>query len=173
MGTTKTNFFKSSFAIFSISKSKIQNKKPDYVSYSYDTQLEKYSKEISSQYWYTKKGVYRLSNHWGAVRSCFWGIKKNNLGLILGFCNWKNFKTITTYCTQEEEQEYKMLPEKLIGANNIVYEFRQIWITKINNPCTPIDCHENHYSNIISIIDDLSWDIEKLIKMCEKYNLNE
>lgn len=100
----KENFFKNTFGVFT--KKKHPERQPDYISYKKiriyqesmpyeglvefkgntfkslggDYQSEDYvlidSDVISSKYWYTYDGVYRLSNHWGNVASCYWVGKK-------------------------------------------------------------------------------------------------
>ena len=66
---TKDNFFENSVGEWDLKKS-APRRKPDYVSYN------KRTGKISSQYWYTDKGVYRKSDHWGSdVASCSWYIK--------------------------------------------------------------------------------------------------
>ena len=49
--------------------------------------------EVSSKYWYTKKGVYRQSDHWGKVAQCQWDLENQKKGETqVGFAKWKNFK---------------------------------------------------------------------------------
>lgn len=64
--------------------------------------------KISSKYWYTENGVYRLSDHWNFVASCWWSIfdipesiKNRELvyiedfsdnNNILGYCNFSDFE---------------------------------------------------------------------------------
>ena len=59
-------FFKSTKANFKGCKR--PKRKPDYVSY------DRYG-DISSEYWYTKKGVVRCSDHWSAIPNKY---KMNN-----------------------------------------------------------------------------------------------
>lgn len=63
--------------------------------------------EVSSKYWYTENGVYRLSDHWNFVASCWWAVLDisesiKNIELvyiedfsdnnnILGYCNFSDF----------------------------------------------------------------------------------
>lgn len=42
----------------------------------------------TSKYWYTKTGVYRLSDHWGKVAKSQWDIKE---GFQLGYANFSDF----------------------------------------------------------------------------------
>jgi hypothetical protein len=49
----------------------------------------------SSRYWYTKKGVYRLSSHWGQCASCSWLLNNEEISEeenFMGFCSWNNFQ---------------------------------------------------------------------------------
>ena len=49
--------------------------------------------EVSSKYWYTKKGVYRESSHWGKVAQCQWEIDYLKKGETqVGFAKWQDFK---------------------------------------------------------------------------------
>lgn len=54
-----------------------------------------YKSKSGSSYFYTKKGVYRYSNHWGRVANCRWKIKGietyKNQEYYLGFANWNDF----------------------------------------------------------------------------------
>lgn len=47
-----------------------------------------------SAYWYTAEGVYRVSDHWGHVASCYWVLdgepSKFNEARV-GFCPWDAF----------------------------------------------------------------------------------
>lgn len=97
------NFFFSTHAVFKGSKRPKRN--PDYISY------DMYG-GISSEYWYTPRGVYRCSDHWstfsvpegkklraiqcGRVASCYWTLKnsspiKGYEQKPTGFCSWKDF----------------------------------------------------------------------------------
>ncbi len=51
---------------------------------------------ISSQYWYTDKGVYRKSDHWGRVKLCQWPLEKKGFSKTytsVGYCAFENFNT--------------------------------------------------------------------------------
>ena len=62
---------------------KKRNEKPDFVSPS------------GSRYWYTPKGVYRQSSHWGVVGTCIWVVTRQpripREDVYTGFCKWENF----------------------------------------------------------------------------------
>ena len=95
---TKDNFFMNSICFWK-ETSYVPKRKPDYTSYT------KYG-EVSSRYWYTPKGVYRKSNHWGeGVASCDWywqnsTYKKlfNEIAVYnkqyIGFAKWEDFAAI-------------------------------------------------------------------------------
>lgn len=60
-----------------------------------------YRSKYGSSYFYTEKGVYRSSNHWGRVANCRWKIKgvedyKNQVYYI-GFANWSDFFPLNNY----------------------------------------------------------------------------
>jgi len=60
----------------------------------YDGILIRKMEKISSEYWYTKKGVYRKSNHWGNVADNYWsfeGKEIDNENELTGFCKWEDF----------------------------------------------------------------------------------
>ena len=63
------NFMENTLGVFD-QVARRPRKAPDYVS------RNKYTKEISSEYWYTEDGVIRGSKHWGkGVASCSWAFK--------------------------------------------------------------------------------------------------
>ena len=72
---TPENFFRNSIGYWTL-KSSAPKREPDYISH-YFVKGGNYKK--SSSYWYTSKGVYRRSNHWGMeVASCSWLIQGRN-----------------------------------------------------------------------------------------------
>lgn len=80
MKANKGNFFVATEAKFK--ECKTPNRTPDYVS------------ESGSEYWYTRRGVIRRSNHWNWVASCTWEYEGKGLSgeLRTGFCKWRKFK---------------------------------------------------------------------------------
>lgn len=54
-----------------------------------------YKSKSGSSYFYTEKGVYRYSNHWGRVANCRWKIRGiedyKNQNYYIGYANWSNF----------------------------------------------------------------------------------
>lgn len=91
----KENFFYNTMGNWE-SRKKRPNGEADYTSYAYDRRTGK--SKVSSQYWYTKEGVYRKSDHWGSnVASCDWildGVGKSKLKKfskpVVGFIKWEN-----------------------------------------------------------------------------------
>jgi hypothetical protein len=81
---TKLNFHKHTFCIWKeVSFSEISDLKISYISQS------------GSQYIFTDKGLYRVSNHWGRVANCHWRLipladfkSQHNL---VGYANWVDF----------------------------------------------------------------------------------
>jgi hypothetical protein len=101
--TNKDNFFLNTIAEFkAVAKNLVKINKPDYESVS------------GSKYWYTQKGVYRYSDHWGNVASCYWELKTPSRSDVenraawacdtelLAFCRWENFGKILTLRDCEE-----------------------------------------------------------------------
>ena len=81
--TPSPNSLKNTFCVFhEVDINHIQNLKPNYVS------------ESGSQYFYTEKGMYRLSNHWGRLANSKWRLISeivSNSKLKLGYANWGEF----------------------------------------------------------------------------------
>ncbi len=80
------NFHKYSFCIFlEVAFEKIEGLKPNFTSKS------------GSAYYFTEKGVFRLSNHWGRAANCKWHLKSNGIKNAnrthLGYANWSDFYT--------------------------------------------------------------------------------
>jgi hypothetical protein len=93
---TKDTFYKDTYALWRHNKNckDVGLGKPDFTS------------EHQSKYYYTKKGVYRLSSHWGKVGSCFWKVKGDKdiattYNPRLLFCSWDNFTEINL-CESKE-----------------------------------------------------------------------
>lgn len=60
-----------------------------------------YKSKFGSSYFYTGKGVYRYSNHWGRVANCRWKIRgiedyKNQV-FYVGFAKWVDFFPLNNY----------------------------------------------------------------------------
>jgi hypothetical protein len=75
--------FKNTFCVFQeVEKQSIIGKNPDY------------SSESGSLYFYTKEGMFRLSNHWGRLANSKWRLvseMESNEKTKLGFANWTDF----------------------------------------------------------------------------------
>ncbi len=54
-----------------------------------------YESKSGSSYYYTKEGMYRLSNHWGRLANCKWRLEpmesETNSKVKLGFALWSDF----------------------------------------------------------------------------------
>ncbi len=54
-----------------------------------------YKSKSGSSYYFTKKGVFRLSNHWGRAANCKWRLQNigfpSNGRTKLGYANWVDF----------------------------------------------------------------------------------
>lgn len=64
-----------------------------------------YKSKSNSYYFYTDKGVYRKSNHWGRVANCRWRLlsdeKIKNQNYYVGFAKWIDF-----YALNEAEKQF-------------------------------------------------------------------
>lgn len=84
----QTNFFKHTFCEFKQVTNFEIPKETNFKSKS------------DSFYFYTAKGVYRKSNHWGRVANCRWKINTNedykNQQEIIGFAKWSDFYPINS-----------------------------------------------------------------------------
>ncbi len=82
---TRYNFFNKTYCVFrGASLREISRRKPNYRS------------ESGSTYYYTKHGVYRLSNHWGRAAKCQWRLISDFPAEIddlrLGYADWIDFR---------------------------------------------------------------------------------
>ncbi|WP_025740305.1 hypothetical protein [Aquimarina pacifica] len=82
---TRYNFFNKTYCVFrGASLREISRRKPNYRS------------ESGSTYYYTKLGVYRLSNHWGRAAKCQWRLVSDFAAEIddlrLGYADWTDFR---------------------------------------------------------------------------------
>lgn len=77
------NFHRNTFCVFSeVDLQAVENKKADYISKS------------GSSYFFTDKGVFRLSNHWGRAANCKWRLQSNSSAKSrtkLGYADWTSF----------------------------------------------------------------------------------
>ena len=99
----RDTFFKNTYADWEMVK-KHPDREPDYKSSS------------GSEYWYEKEGVYRRSNHWGNVASCWWLLNGNQ------YQSMKHEKDLTyaqsKKAHQKEDEIYKNLRYSNIGFKN-------------------------------------------------------
>lgn len=77
------NFHRSTYCEFQeVAASELPKDKPDYESQS------------GSQYYFTEKGVFRISNHWGRAAKCKWKLVSKytqNTRTKIGFATWDSF----------------------------------------------------------------------------------
>lgn len=90
----QTNYFLNSVGFWSL-RSRKPAGEPDHVS------IDRMTGKVRSRYWYTPKGVYRQSDHWGSdVASCSWYIHGRQYpaeGVVHGnletaFIRWEDLK---------------------------------------------------------------------------------
>ena len=80
----KDNFF--TYSICNWEKTDKIDFVPDYTSYSdYDY------KKTGSYYQFTERGVYRKSDHWGSVGTCFWFLNGRTKREEIGYANYEDF----------------------------------------------------------------------------------
>ena len=82
----KTNFHKHTFCIF----------KEVFAAEIADLQLS-YTSNSGSSYYFTEKGVYRKSNHWGRAANCKWRLHTEidtASRSKIGFAEWSHFHPI-------------------------------------------------------------------------------
>ncbi|MGY0407103.1 MAG: hypothetical protein ACWIPJ_01910 [Polaribacter sp.] len=118
----QTNFFKHTFCEFQQVK---------------DVQFPKstnYKSKSESVYFYTDKGVYRKSNHWGRVANCRWKLiaieNYKNQNFAIGFAKWSDFYAINS--TEKsffihinfEEKTAKLQPKKE-KTTNFLFTFSE------------------------------------------------
>ena len=82
---TRYNFFNKTYCVFrGATLREITRRKPNYRS------------ESGSTYYYTKHGVYRMSNHWGRIAKCQWRLVSDFPAEIddlrLGYADWADFR---------------------------------------------------------------------------------
>lgn len=82
---TRNNFFNKTYCVFKgVKLREISRRKLHYRS------------ESGSTYYYTTKGVYRLSNHWGRAAKCNWRLASEIPveidDLRLGYADWTDFR---------------------------------------------------------------------------------
>lgn len=78
------NFHKHTFCVFKeVDLYEVQNLTPNY------------SSKSGSIYYFTKEGLYRISNHWGRAANCRWKLetKSKDISVInkIGYAKWTDF----------------------------------------------------------------------------------
>lgn len=62
---------------------------------TFDLELPQFKSKSGSQYYFTEKGVYRISNHWGRAANCRWKLipltEHKNQQTKIGFAKWTDF----------------------------------------------------------------------------------
>ncbi|CAA0166790.1 conserved hypothetical protein [Tenacibaculum maritimum] len=85
----KHNFFRSTYCEF-----KMQD--IDF----FKEKVAHFQSKSGSYYFYTDKGVFRYSNHWGRVANCRWKIKGieayKNQNYYVGYANWNDFYALNS-----------------------------------------------------------------------------
>lgn len=104
------NSFKKTFCVFiEVELSCVEELKSDYQS------------ESGSQYFYSEKGMYRLSNHWGRLANSKWRLVDkgiSNSKIKIGFAAWDSF-----YPDNDYELLYYLDWNK--GSDEILYQHKK------------------------------------------------
>lgn len=136
----QNNFHKYTFCIF---------QEVDFLAIA-DLKLS-YKSKSGSSYYFTKNGVYRLSNHWGRAANCKWRLlansKKENSNsnrTKLGFANWTDFypdndleklyfieadfenKTVNFYHKQSEHYSEKKMLRTASETTKLIKQIRML-----------------------------------------------
>lgn len=107
------NSFKNTFCVF-------QEVLPDKIK---DLKVQ-YDSKSGSQYFYTKEGMYRLSNHWGRLANSKWRLEpmepETHSKFKIGYASWNEF-----YIDNSEEELYYLEADYI--KNTVNYQHK-------NNP---------------------------------------
>lgn len=80
-----------------------------------------YDSKAGSKYYYTKVGMYRVSNHWGRLANSKWRLvplePETNSKIKLGFAPWSNF-----YPDNQEEELYYL--EVDYSSKTVLYQHK-------------------------------------------------
>lgn len=118
----QTNFFKHTFCEFQ------QVDNFDF------PENENYKSKSDSAYFYTDKGVYRKSNHWGRVANCRWKLIANanykNQQIVIGFAKWTDFYPINSsekifFIEVDFKQETAKIQSKKGNSTAYLYRFSE------------------------------------------------
>lgn len=85
-----------------------------------DELISDYQSESGSQYFYTEKGMYRLSNHWGRLANSKWRLIDTGISISktkVGFATWESF-----YPDNDFEEIYYLDWDK--SSNEILYQHK-------------------------------------------------
>ena len=152
------------------------NKVKDWYSFKRNRGARVYGRGFGSKYWYTPEGVYRESDHWGSVATCFWYLDMDlaNDPLyqievsetdfskpVIGFAKWEDFipYSFDSFILNEDKdwEELSVIP----NGEYLAFEFRQFQYCYINDDAresqTPLPYHCNHKSNIVNVIVGLDF----------------
>lgn len=107
----KSNFFKHTFCEFVKVENDIFNENKMH-----------FKSKSGSNYYYTKEGVYRHSNHWGRVANCRWRLlsdqKIKSQDYYVGFANWSDF-----YPLNEKEKQFYISVD--FNTNEVIIKHRK------------------------------------------------
>ena len=113
----------------------------DYV-YKYGVSVYEIT-EVSSIYWQTDEGVYRLSFHWGTVGKSKWYISQGDF--YVGYANWKDF---TFFSEIETINEYSICDKILIEGIEcicvIASGLKCCNCVLSNSDCTKYECRAKY-----------------------------
>lgn len=186
----ENNFFKASEGTFTLCKDEvISEREPDFISYrrnrNNETESYEYSDDIiSSEYRYTKEGVYRKSDHRGKVASCIWDLSEENYwdddksdeddapdeedaesrnqyrneNAVVAFCPRENFTPLKKYLLKFKDEDWDIqyiptIPLQYLWktGGSLAAEFGKKHTTSILDLDTPLDHHQNHHSDYITL----------------------
>lgn len=103
---SKQNFFKHTYCEFLAVDTKV-----------FTDNRAHFKSKSDSQYYYTKEGVYRYSNHWGRVANCRWKLISNKAcksqDYHVGYAKWTDFYPINS----NEKQFYITVDFQLKKVN--------------------------------------------------------
>ena len=177
------NFFKDTIAKFTKRNSR-PRRSADYT--SYDRKGKK-----SSEYWYTKDGVIRGSDHWGfGIRSCDWKIdgqytRVDEISVLpkkeYGFCKWEDFAFKTApaksidLVTYDDEGNIIPLSERFrtdrTGAE--AWKNEDIRFSKKKEPVKALKAEDVFGKDYKAEFEDLKEDIKNLKNLLAALKVEE
>lgn len=90
-----------------------------------------YKSKSGSAYYFTEKGVYRVSNHWGRAANCRWRLlsnstsKINNTNARIGYANWSDF-----YPNNDKDKLFYI--EVNWNTNEVIFQHKNNLNYKVN-----------------------------------------